>query len=294
MDQKYIKRLLSLTMTSISLACLGQEEGSPVQINYSHTPLENVEDGSISQWDVKIVLPFLKDDKLMLFTGLHYNGQSLENFPLTIGKRLYTIEVPSGLRMKLNAMDNLFLVSRVSLGSDLEHISSEDLTFSLGVGIKRKISEKLSMGLGLGYSHQLFGNQLLPFINFDYKPKEQIHFNGRFPIEGKLTWSMNHRNSLGFEWNIGVNSFRLSKEDHNSEYIRHSNLNSGLFYQYRFYKGLHLKLFGGVIGQKYQRFSKDDSNGWTIVTIPLSNQYDPLEELESNGPLLQIGLFYSF
>ncbi|WP_318342840.1 DUF6268 family outer membrane beta-barrel protein [Flagellimonas baculiformis] len=293
MDQKYIKRLFGLTMTSISLACLGQE-GNPVQISYSHAPLENVEDGSVSQWEARVVLPIKRGDKLMLFTGLHYNGQSLENFPMNIGDRIYLVEVPSGLRMKLNDTDNLFLASRISLGSDLEDISSEDFTFSLGVGINRKISEKLTMGLGIGYSHQLFGNQLLPFVNFDYKPKEQIHFNGKFPIEGKLTWSMGSRNSVGMEWNIGVNGFRLSEEDFNSEYIRHSNLNSGLFYQYRLYKGLHLKLSGGVIGQKYQRFGKGDSNGWTIVTIPLSNQHEPLEELESKGLFVQMGLFYSF
>ncbi|MEC7263550.1 MAG: DUF6268 family outer membrane beta-barrel protein [Bacteroidota bacterium] len=293
MNRNLYRSLVIILLSFSSLKSFGQEK-SPFYIKYNHTPIEEVDGGHISQLEAQMLLPLYKGKTFSLATGITPEVMYLENFPMDVGNRLYGLGIPIGGKLKLNDRDEMFLATKMVLSSDLEDISTEDFTFAVGIGLHRKFSEKLTLGLGLGYSHQFFGNQLIPLFDFDYQISDKLHFYGRFPIEGTLAWNMGRRSTYGLEWNLGADSYRLSEETHNSEYLQYCHFNGTLFYTHRLYNNWHIKLSGGIAGQKYQWFNNSDSGGWTIVTIPLSDQPEPIEELKNNGFFVQIGFLYSF
>lgn len=292
MHFKLNRNLFFLKLFVLGATCSAQD-GSPFSVNYGHSPLEN--DGAVvSHWDATVLLPIAHGVNSNMAGGFQYSVLVLDDFPLDIGHKLHTLGIPLGARIKLNDRDKLFLATKILVGSDLEDISGEDFIFSVGAGVVRKMSEKFSIGLGLGYSRQFFGNQLLPFMDFDARLSDKLHLKGRFPLQGNIAYDTGTKSAVGWEWGLGAKSFRLSESDYDSGYVRYSHVNGLLFYRYKIFGGFHVKVSGGFMGQRYQWYNDGDSGGWTIVTIPLSDEQDPIEELESSGLILQIGLFFSF
>lgn len=271
----------------------GQEQ-DPFHITYSHLPLKDTENGHISQWDIGLMLPLHKSETLAMATGLNLNLLQLRHFPMDIGEQLYQVTLPLVGRVPLNTREHFFFAGRIAMSSDLKDISFEDVTFSLGMGFQRKISERWSLGLGLGYAHQFFGNQILPFVEFKYQPNGKAVFSGRFPLNMTYERFLSQRNKIGMGWKLGANSFRLSEDDYQDDFIRQNHFQAALFFTQNIYGGFHLKLSTGFVGQKYQRFQDSDGDGWTLVTFPLAKEPEPLEEFENRNAFFEIGLHYSF
>ncbi|KAA8482445.1 hypothetical protein F1649_12100 [Arcticibacter tournemirensis] len=52
------------------------------------------------------------------------------------------------------------------------------------------IRQALFIGFGLAYSRQFFGNQIIPFIDFDWRPDRWWHVYGQFPVKPRIEYSL--------------------------------------------------------------------------------------------------------
>ena len=131
-------------------------------------------------------------------------------------------------------------------------------------------------------------------MEFKHQPNGEAVFSGRFPLNMTYERSLGQKNKIGVDWRLGANSFRLSENDHQGDFIRQNHLQVALFLTQNIYGGFYLKLSGGFVGQKYQRFQDSDGSGWTLVTFPFEEEPEPLEQFENRTAFFEIGLHYSF
>ncbi|MEO7976596.1 DUF6268 family outer membrane beta-barrel protein [Flavobacterium sp.] len=263
-----------------------------LNVNYAVSTLKyNDTAAKANLFDVKLKLPVFQKKQHTIVGILGYKNLSLHNFPADYTGNLHGLTLQGAWIYKLSDRKSLTFFGQAGLFSDLQDVSGKDFRYTAGLRYRVKHSEKFSTGWGLAYSRQFFGNQVIPFIDVDYKPNDKWSITGQFPIKPKVLYHFNNKWSAGIELSADASSYRLSATESNNQYIQVNQWIGLAKLEYQFAKRWQLNIgIGKNIKQSYKLYDEAASTPWTIITIPLGKKPDPIYEIDSKGLNFQVGI----
>jgi hypothetical protein len=286
--------LLVVLLLSVCRHATAQERDL-ASINYTVSRLRYHDTAANArQSDVKLRMPLYQKSKSFLGATLGYKNVSLDGFPDSYTRMLHGIILQGMWVYKMTARRSLTFFAQAGLFSDMEDINGEDFRYSAGFRYRLKHTYKLSTGWGLAYSRQFFGNQVVPFIDVDYRPNEKWIITGQFPIKPKILYKINKRMSTGLELNGEAASYRLSAAERDNQFIQINQWTALAKLEYQFAKAWQLNLgIGKNFKQSYKRYNDAATTPWTIITFPIGDKPDPIQKIESGGLNIQLGISFS-
>lgn len=244
--------------------------------------------------DVKFRLPLLNKKQHIAIGTVSYKNLSLNNFPGQYVSSLHGLTFQGAWLYKFTSRRSLTFFTQAGLFSDLKEVNSKDFRYSGGFRYRVKHSDKLSTGWGLGYSRQFFGNQIIPFIDVDYKPNNRWSITGQFPIKPKVLYHFNNKLSAGIEVFGDAASYRLSASERNNQFIQVNQWAGLAKLEYQFAKSWQLNVgLGNNFKQSYKLYDDAATTPWTIITIPLGERPDPVYKIDNKGLNIQIGVSFN-
>ena len=161
-------------------------------LNYTYFTPANVEDGpdsEVTQQDLRLTLPagfygkpedgavIIKVNLAERQFSMNHSGRSDEVL------RVYDISVPVRYMKKLNDERSFSAGGIPSLNSSMEHLQSDDFTFSAYGQHSWKL-ENHNYSLGLLYGRLLGADRLIPIGGYSYTGKENLELTLGFPATG--------------------------------------------------------------------------------------------------------------
>ncbi|CAG5015935.1 hypothetical protein DYBT9275_05445 [Dyadobacter sp. CECT 9275] len=246
-----------------------------------------------AQLDVKLRIPLYQKKKIVAGATLGYKQVNLFNLPADYANPLYGFTCQGAWLYKVTPRRSLALFVQAGLFTDVKDISGKDFRYSAGFRYRLKHSEKLSTGWGLAYSRQFFGNQLVPFIDVDYRPSEQWSISGQFPVKPKILYRFTRKLSIGLELNGEAASYRLSAAARENEFIQINQWTGLSRLEYQFANAWQLYFgIGRSLKQSYKLFDDASQTRWTIITVPIGDKPSPQRKIDSAGLYLQLGISF--
>ncbi|MPT31188.1 MAG: hypothetical protein E2600_05895, partial [Chryseobacterium sp.] len=182
------KYLLLTTFLLFSNSLLAQDRDL-LNVNYAVSTLKyNDTVANANLFDIKLKLPVFQKKQHTIAGIVGYKNLSLQNFPADYTGNLHGLTLQGAWIYKLSDRKSLTFFAQTGLFSDLQDVSGKDFRYTAGLRYRVKHSEKLRTGWGLAYSRQFFGNQIIPFIDVDYKPNDKWSITGQFPIKPKVLY----------------------------------------------------------------------------------------------------------
>lgn len=289
-----MKKYFLLLASLYSLQSIAQDRDL-ASINYSISKLHyNDTSANAKQLDIKLRIPVWNNNKHIIVTTIGYKSVSLGNFPESYTQNLHGITLQAAWLYKITGRKSITLFAQSGLFSDMNDISSKDFRYSTGFRYRVKYSEKLSTGWGLAYSRQFFGNQIVPFIDVDYKPNDKWSITGQFPVKPKVLYHFNRKLSAGIEISGEAASYRLSAVEKNNQFLQINQWTGLAKLEYQFAKSWQLNIgLGKNFKQTYKLYNDASRAPWTIITIPVGKKAEPIQKIDSRGVNLQIGVSFN-
>jgi hypothetical protein len=261
-------------------------------INYSISKLKyNDTSANAKQFDVKLKLPLYQRNKNTLAASIGYKNVVLNNFPESYTQNLHGITLQAGWLYKFSIRKSLTIFAQAGLFTDMIDVSGKDWRFGAGFRYRYKHSDKLTTGWGLAYSRQFFGNQVIPFIDVDFKPNDKWSITGQFPIKPKVLYHFNKKLSAGMEINGEAASYRLSSSAKNNQFIQINQWAGLARMEYQLAKAWQFNLgIGRNFRQSFKVYDDASTAPWTIITIPLGQRTEPVQRVDSKGLNVQFGI----
>lgn len=261
-------------------------------VNYTLSKLTyNDTAANAKQLDVKFRLPVYQKNKNTFGSTLGYKYISLNHFPESYTQNLHGITLQGAWIHKLGSRQTVSLFAQAGLFSDMHDISAKDFRYTAGFRYRHKHSDKLTTGLGLAWSRQFFGNQVIPFLDVDYKPNEKWSISGQFPIKPKILYHFNKKLSVGTEVNGEAASYRLSATEKNNQFIQINQWTGLAKLEYQFAKVWQLNFgIGGNFKQSYKLYDNASATSWTIITLPIGSKPEPVKKIDSKGLKAVLGI----
>jgi hypothetical protein len=295
------KFLCAIAFLTFAIHLNLRAQDGPFSTQYSYSPFTiNGKKMDIQQMDATLTLPVFhkvkKNNQLdFLLAGVDYNRLSLNGTGSQFGGTTFTsISLP--ITFQKSFSDKYALVGTVvpTLSSDLKDISGEDMLYSAALMFKIRKSANFSYSFGAAYSRQFFGNVLIPIIGIDWNINDRWTISGTLPVSEKINYKFTEKSAAGVDadFSIGGGSYRLSKK-FGSDYLQVQQLKSSLYYEYKPFKRLSIKLSAGYnFSQKLDRYTKEQKVDW----VPYNdlNKRVPSAELSKPGISLQTGVNFSF
>lgn len=279
------KLLLSLLALSTQCICLAQEKDM-VSINYTAANAKQV--------NVKFRLPLYQKNNNFFGATLGYRNVALNQFPETYTQYLHGITIQTMWLHKFGNKKSLAIFAQAGLFSDMADISGKDFRYTAGIRYRYKHSQKLATGWGLAYSKQYFGNQVIPFFDLDYRPNEKWSITGQFPIKPKLLYHFNKQLSTGIEINGEAGSYRLSAREKNNQFIQINQWTALAKLEYQFARNWQFDFgIGKNLRQAFKLYNDASTTRWTIITIPLKEKSEPVQQIEYRGLSMQLGISFN-
>lgn len=290
-----MKRYFSLVLVILSATTGFSQDKDLATVNYTLSKLKyNDTAANAQQLDVKLRLPVYQKNKNVLAGMVGYKHVSLNNFPSAYSQSLHGITLQGAWKLWLGNKRSITLFAQAGLFSDMQDISNKDFRYTAGFRYRQKHSDKLSIGLGLAYSRQFFGNQVVPFIDVDYKPNEHWSITGQFPVKPKVLYHLNSKVSAGIEVNGEAASYRLSATEKNNQFIQINQWTGLAKLEWQFAKGWQLNFgLGRNFKQTYKLYNDAATTPWTIITIPLGEKPDPVQKIDRKGLNMQLGISFT-
>lgn len=287
---KYFYALL-LLLPQVSRA----QEKELASINYAVSGLKyNDTTAHVRQLDLKLRIPLYQKHQNTIGATMGYKSVHLNHFPDSYTPALHGILLQGAWLYRITPRRSLTLFAQAGLFSDMEDISGKDLRYSAGFRYRLKHSDRLSTGWGLAYSRQFFGNQVVPFIDVDYRPNEKWSITGQFPIKPKISYTISKKLSAGLELNGEAASYRLSATERNNQFIQINQWTGLAKLEYQFAKAWQLNLgLGRNFKQSYKLYNDATTTPWTIITFPIGDKPDPVQQMESGGLNIQLGCSFN-
>jgi len=279
---------------SIQTFCLAQDRDL-ASINYSISKLKyNDTSAHAKQLDIKFRLPLYQKNKNAFAATIGYKNVVLNNFPESYTQNLQGITLQTVWLHKFSNRKSLAVFAQTGLFTDMTDVSSKDFRYAAGFRYRYKHSDKLITGWGLAYSRQFFGNQVIPFIDVDYKPNDKWSITGQFPIKPKVLFHFNKKLSAGIEINGEAASYRLSATEKNSQFIQINQWTGLAKLEYQFAKAWQFNFgIGKNFKQSYKLYNDASTTPWTIITIPLGEKPEPVQKIDSKGLNVQLGISFN-
>lgn len=287
----YCKYLLPLLLLAhITRA----QEKDLATIRYTVSGLKyNDTSTTANQLDVKLRMPLYQRGKSTVGATLGYKNVTLHGFPELYIASLHGIIFQSAWMYQFTARRSVTFFAQAGLFSDLKDVSVKDYRYSAGLRFRLKHSDRLRTGCGLAYSRQFFGNQLVPFIDVDYRPTDKWSITGQLPVKPKVLYNFNKKLSAGLELSGEAASYRLSSAGRDNQFIQINQWTGMARLEYRFACSWQLSLgMGKNLKQSYKLYNDAATTPWTIITIPVGSKPDPVEKLDGKGMNLQLGISF--
>lgn len=283
-----------LLLFSIAKVAVGQERDLAT-VSYGVSVLKYHDTSATArQLDVKFRMPLYQKHKSVLGTTIGYKNTCLNQFPGTLAATLHGFVFQGAWMYKVTARRSLTLFAQAGLFSDMKDISGNDFRYSAGFRYRFKHSDKLSTGWGLAYSRQFFGNQVVPFIDVDYRPTDKWRITGQFPIKPKILYNFNEKLSAGLELIGDAASYRLSATERDNQFIQINQWTGLAKLEYQFAKSWLFTVGAGRnFKQTYKLYDDASTTTWTIVTFPIGNKPDPVQKIESGGLNIHFGIAFN-
>lgn len=251
---------------------------------------------NFDQLDFKIKFPITTDKKNTFVGSVNYKNIQFSNISSFIPSNLlHGISLQFFWQTKLTENKKITFFTQFGLFSDMIDINNKDFRYATGVRVKTNHNDKLSLGYGLGYTKQFFGNQIVPFIDVEYKPNEKWSLTGQFPIKPKLLYHFNKKVSAGIELSGDATSFRLSESDHNNNFIQINQWLAASKFEIALTKKWQINFaVGYILKQSIKLYNDDSRSPWTIITFPIGKKIEPISKIESsNGMNFQLGISFN-
>jgi len=264
-------------------------------INYSISTVKyNDTSTNARQFDAKFKLPVYQKNKSTFAATIGYKNISLNNFSDNYTSSLHGFTMQAVWLYKFTGKKSLTFFTQAGLFSDMKDVSGKDFRYSAGFRYRYKHSDRLTTGWGLAYSRQFFGNQIIPFIDVDYRPNNKWSISGQVPVKPKILYHFNTKISAGIEVNGEAASYRLSATEKNNRFIQINQWTGLAKIEYQLAKSWQLNLgFGKHFKQSYKLYNDASTTSWTIITIPLGNKPEPVKKIDSKGLNIQLGVSFS-
>lgn len=264
-------------------------------IHYSISKLKyNDTVAHAKQLDIKFRLPLYQKSNNTFLATIGYKNVGLNNFPESYTQNLHGITLQTIWLHKLSNKKSIAIFAQAGLFTDMTDISANDFRYAAGFRYRYKHSDKLTTGWGLAYSRQFFGNQVVPFIDVDYKPNDQWGITGQFPIKPKILYHFNKKLSAGIELNGEAASYRLSATKKNNQFIQINQWTGLGKLEYQFAKAWQFNFgIGRNFKQAYKLYNDASTTPWTIITIPLGEKPEPVQKTDSKGLNVQLGISFN-
>lgn len=285
-----------LLLISFSFAnILSAQDGDLLNVNYAISTLKYKDTvANANLFDIKLKLPVFSKKPYTVAGILGYKNLSLHNFPADYSDKLHGFTFQGVCIYKLSAVKSLTVFAQTGLFSDLQDVSGKDFRYSAGFRYRVKHSGKLSTGWGLAYSRQFFGNQIIPFIDVDYKPNDKWSITGQFPIKPKVLYHFTDNWSAGIELLADASSYRLSETAKDNQFIQINQWTGLTKLEYRFTKNWQLNVgVGKNFKQSYKLYSDAAITPWTIITFPLGEKAEPISKTDNKGLNIQISILFN-
>jgi hypothetical protein len=284
---RIIMAMSCILLVNVSLA----QEKDLVSVNYAASKMKyNDTAANAKQLEAKLRFPLLHNKGNTFIGTVNYKNLSLNSFPESFGSSFHGISLQLGWLKKLTDKKSLAFFLQGGVFSDMKDISGKDFRYSAGFRYRAKHSGKLSTGWGIAYSRQFFGNQIIPFIDIDYRPNEKWSVTGQFPVKPKVMYHFNTKTSAGFELSGDASSYRLNEKESQHKYIQQNQWAGLLKFEYRFAKSWQLNIgLGSNLRQAYKLYNDASATYWTIITIPLSKKDEPIRKFENKGVSILVG-----
>lgn len=213
---------ITIFIILLLLACRSTAQDKDLAtINYSISKVKyNDTSANTRQFDAKFKLPVYQKSKSMFACIIGYKNVSLNNFHNSYTSPLHGFTIQAAWLYKSTDKKSLTLFIQAGLFSDIKDLSGKDFRYSAGFRYRYKHSDRLTTGWGLAYSRQFFGNQIIPFIDVDYRPNDKWTISGQAPVKPKIIYHFNTKISAGIEVNGEAASYRLSATEKNNQFIQ--------------------------------------------------------------------------
>lgn len=283
-----------LLTTLLFASSLFAQDRDLLNVSYAVSTLKHSDTAANANlFDLKLKLPVLQKKENTIVGIVGYKNLSLQNFPADYTGNLHGITLQGAWIYKLSDRKSLTFFAQAGLFSDLQDVSGKDFRYTAGLRYRVKHSEKLITGWGLAYSRQFFGNQIIPFIDVDYKPNDKWSITGQFPIKPKVLYHFNDKWSAGIELSADASSYRLSAPESNNQFIQVNQWTGLAKLEYQFAKSWQLNIgVGRNFKQSYKLYEDSATTPWTVITIPLGKKPDPIYEIDNNGLNIQVGISF--
>lgn len=270
------------------------QDSDLASINYAVSTLQyNDTSANANLLDVKFKIPLWNKNRHTVISIVGYKNLSLNNFPMDYTNHLHAFTWQAAWLYKFNDSKSVAFFAQIGLFSDLKDLSSKDFRYNGGFRYRTKYADKLSIGWGLGYSRQFFGNQIIPFMEIDYRPNERWSITGAFPIKPKILYHFHNKLSAGFELSADAASYRLSETKCNHQFIQVNQWAGLAKLEYQFAKSWQLNIgVGRNFKQSYKLYNDAATTSWTIITFPLGEKSEPIQEIDNKGLNLQVGISF--
>lgn len=281
------KYLTVIVIFSFVSSVFAQDRNLAV-INYTASALKyNDTSAHARQFDAKFRLPVYRTFGITI----GYKNVMLAEFPSSYTPHLHGITLQTAWLYKLTARRNLSFFVQAGLFSDMKDISGKDFRYSAGFRYRYRHSDKVSTGWGLAYARQFFGNQVIPFIDIDYKPNNKWSITGQFPVKPKVLYHFSEKLRTGVELSGEAASYRLSS---NNQFIQINQWTGLAKLEYQFASAWQLNFgIGRNFKQSYKLYNDAVTTSWTIITIPVGRKEDPVQKIDSKGLNVQLGISYN-
>lgn len=287
---------INIFIILLFLACRSTAQDRDLAtINYSISTVKyNDTSANARQFDAKFKLPVHQKNKSTFAATIGYKNISLNNFPDNYTSSLHGFTMQAVWLYKFTGKKSLTFFTQAGLFSDMKDVSGKDFRYSAGFRYRYKHSDRLTTGWGLAYSRQFFGNQIIPFIDVDYRPNNKWSISGQVPVKPKILYHFNSKISAGIEVNGEAASYRLSSTEKNNQFIQINQWTGLAKIEYQLAKSWQLNLgIGRNFKQSYKIYNDASTTPWTIITIPLGNKPEPVQKIDSKGLNIQFGVSFN-
>jgi hypothetical protein len=264
-----------------------------INAGYSYTGMKRSDTVSNAvQVDVKVRMPLLNGNKQSILLTWGYKNLTLNGIPALEANNLHGFICQGVWLRKYDGNKSITLVAQVGLFSDMRDVSGNDFRYSGAIRYRIKHSAKLNTGWGLGYARQYFGNQVIPFIDVDYKPNTHWSITGQLPIKPKILYHISDKLRAGLEIAGEATSYRLSAAD-NNRFIQINQWSCMTRLEYQLFPNWQLNLgMGKNIRHSYKMFEDALTNPWTVITFPLGERAEPIQQIDTKNLCMQLSISF--
>lgn len=286
-------KLTAIILTLSANVCFSQEK-ELISISYGASQVKfNDTTAKSKQIEAKFGLPLFRQKGNTIAGALVYKNFNLQDFPSSFGHTFHGINLQFIWLKKIGDNKTLTFFIQTGLFSDMKDISGKDIRSGAGFRYRVKHSGKLSTGWGLAYSRQFFGNQVIPFIDVDFRPNEKLSITGQFPVRPRIMYHFNARTAIGLELLGDAASYRLNEKEYQHQYIQQNQWSAMARFEYGFSRSWQFIIgLGSNLKQVYKLYNDASTTPWTIITIPIGKKDEPLRKIESRGLNMQVGLSF--